>query len=213
MGRSVSIAIPCPDPDNSELLAGGEFAAVLAESVKWSARPEPDPRFSGRIERSERRAIVSIRASDSSGAPMNMLELFVRTRNPEDDTTDKTPMEQEAPGRYVAQLDLEQVSGGVDIVDSAGAMVWRTRAVTAYRREFDAIGPNYANLRRLASLTAGQLVRLDELAEIAGRTRRVGRWEIWPWLAGLALTLMLLDWLGAYTFGKSGIAKAGHTDR
>ncbi len=79
MGRSVSIALPASDPAASELLSKPQFTGVLASNMEWAARPEPDSRFSGRIVRSGPRAIVSLRAVDASGVPMNMLELFVRT--------------------------------------------------------------------------------------------------------------------------------------
>jgi hypothetical protein len=75
--------------------------------------------------------------------------------------------------------------------------------VKTYRREFDAVGPNYANLHRLASLTAGRIVETHELAELAHAGRYSARWEMWPWLAGLALALMLLNWLASRTVFKA----------
>ena len=203
MGRSVSIALPVSDPGASELLNNRTFAGVLASSMEWSARAEPDSRFSGQIVRSGPRAIVNIRAVDASGVPINMLELFVRTLGAAEGSADKAPMEQVAPGRYAAQIDIELIAGGCDIVDSAGTVVWRGGASRTYRREFDAIGPNYDNLRSLASLSGGQLVQVNELAEIARGGRHSSAWELWPWLAGLALALMLLDWLGSRTILKN----------
>ena len=36
-----------------------------------------------------------------------------------------------------------------------------------------------------------------------GASGQTGRWEIWPWLAALALALMLLDWVASRTIQRS----------
>ncbi|MDP6047483.1 MAG: VWA domain-containing protein [Phycisphaerae bacterium] len=203
LGRSVSIALASAGGANSGLLASDEFTDVLAASMKWSARPEPDPRFSGSVTRSGRGAIVNLRAAEPDGAPINMLKLSLRTLADPQAGAEKTPMEQIAPGRYAARIALERLAGGVDVSDASGAVLWRGGAVKTYRREFDAVGPNYANLHRLASLTAGRIVETHELAELAHAGRYSARWEMWPWLAGLALALMLLNWLASRTVFKA----------
>ncbi|MDP6635276.1 MAG: VWA domain-containing protein [Phycisphaerae bacterium] len=203
LGRSVSFAIASDDRANSALLATNEFTSVLASAAKWVARRAPDARFSGNVSRSARDATVTLRAADTAGEPINLLDLSVRTLSGLNQTARETPMQQVAPGRYVAKFAFDESVGGFQVVDAGGAVVWRGGLRKTHPREFDSIGPNYANLRRLASLTGGQLVQAEDLAQIARAAGPAGAWEIWYWLAGLALTLMLLDWIASRTIQRS----------
>jgi len=199
LGRSVSFALATAGGANSALLATPEFTAVLASATKWAARPAPDARFSGRVTRSGRNVLVTVNGADSAGVPINMLELSVRTLAGSDESAREMPMRQVAPGRYTAQFPLGESASDFHVIDAGGRVVWRGGLQKTYPREFDAIGPNYANLRRLASLTGGQLVEAQALTEIARTSRQTGRWEVWPWLAAMALALMLLEWLSSRT--------------
>ncbi|MDP6543553.1 MAG: VWA domain-containing protein [Phycisphaerae bacterium] len=206
LGRSVSLALASAGGANRALLATGEFTAVLASATKWAARPAADARFSGEVTRGGREALVTLRAADSAGAPINMLELSAGALAGLDDNAEKIPMQQIAPGRYTANFELGESASDFHVVDAGGRVVWRGGLQKTYPREFDAIGPNYTNLRRLAALTGGRLVEAPALAEIARTNRQTGRWEIWPWLAAVALTLMLLDWLASRTIQRSTVA-------
>ena len=206
LGRSVSFALASAGGANRALLATGEFTGVLASATKWAARSAPDARFSGEVARSGREAIIMLRAADSAGAPVNMLELSVRTLGGLDESPRKIPMRQVAPGRYTAKFALGESASYFHVVDAGGRVVWRGGLQKTYPPEFDAIGPNYANLRRLAALTGGLLVEPQGLTEIARTGRQTGRWEIWPWLAAVALALMLLDWLASRTIQRSTTA-------
>jgi hypothetical protein len=189
LGRSVSIALA-----GGDLLGDADMESVLASSVKWAARTAPDLRFDGRVERTGSDAIVSVTAIDSGGAPINMLKLFVRTLL-SSGQADTTAMQQTSPGRYAAKFPIERLLSGLDVVDAAGRVVWRGGLRKTYPLEFDAIGPNNANLQRLASLTGGRVVSIDELSELARNAKRAGRLELWYWLAALALAMMLIDWI------------------
>jgi hypothetical protein len=208
LGRSVSLALATADGANSALVATGEFIGALASATKWASRRAPDARFSGEVARRGKAALVTLRAADSAGAPINMLELSVGSLAGLDETVGKTPMRQIAPGRYTAEFALGELASNFHVIDAGGAVVWRGGLQKTYPREFDAIGPNYANLRRLASLTGGRLVEPRALAEIAGASGQTGRWEIWPWLAGLALMLMLLDWIASLRLAVGSTATA-----
>ena len=194
LGRSVSLALASSDGANSDLLADADLGGVLASSVKWAARTAPDSRFDGQVERTGRDAIVSVTAIDADGAPINMLKLSVRTLL-SSGRADTTPMQQTAPGRYTAKFSIERLLSGSDVVDDGGRVVWRGGLRKTYPQEFDAIGPNYANLQRLASLSGGRVVSTEELTELTRNTKRAGRLELWYWLAALALAMMLLDWI------------------
>jgi len=203
LGRSVSFALATAGGANRGLLATGEFTGVLASAAKWAARRAADARFSGEVTRSGRGVLVTLRAADSAGAPIDMLKLSVRTLAGLDEDARKIPMRQIAPGRYTARFELGESALGFHVVDAGGRVVWRGGLQKTYPREFDAIGPNYANLRRLAALTGGRLVEVEGLTELARTSRQTGRWEIWPWLAAVALALMLLDWLASRTIQRS----------
>ncbi|MCP4376859.1 MAG: VWA domain-containing protein, partial [bacterium] len=199
LGRSVAIALASSNRANRALLATKEFIDVLARATKWSARPDSDPRFSGEVARSGRQAIITLRAATESELPINMLRLSVRILAGVDKSARMIPMQQIAPGQYQANFALDQSASDFHVVEDGRSVVWQGGLQKTYPREFDAIGPDYTNLRRLASLTGGQVVEPRELTEILRASGRTGRWELWYWFAGLALAMMLLDWLVSRT--------------
>jgi hypothetical protein len=199
LGRSVALALPTSNGANQALLATKEFIGVLARAAKWSARPGGDPRFSGEVTRDDRRAIITLRAAEESARPINMLKLSVRILAEIDKSARVIPMRQIAPGQYQASFALDQSASDFHVIEDGRSVVWRGRLQKTYPREFDAIGPDYTNLRHLASLTGGRVVEPRELTEILRTSGRTGRWELWYWFAGLALALMLLDWLASRT--------------
>ena len=203
LGRSVSLALATSGGANHGLLATDEFTGVLAAATRWSARRAPDARFSGQVTRSGRQALVNVTAADPVGRPINMLELSVGALTGGDESARKIPMRQVAPGRYAEKFALGERASTFHVTGAGGRVVWQGDLQKTYPREFDAIGPNYANLHRLASLTGGQVVEPQDLARIARTTNQTGRWELWPWLAAVALALMLLDWLASRTIQHS----------
>ena len=204
LGRSVSIALASSNGANAALLATAEFRGALASAVKWSARPAADARFTGELARSGGGdALLNVRAADSGGLPINMLKLSVRAIVEGDEPVASTPMLQIAPGRYAAKLALGRFTSNFHVTDAGARVVWRGGLQKIHPREFDAIGPNRANLRRLASLTAGRLVEPQALNKIARRGEQTGRWEVWLWLAATALALMLADWLARRTIKRT----------
>ena len=204
LGRSASLALATSDRANADLLASDDFAGVLASAIKWTARSAPDPRLSGQVSRSGREVVVTIQAAESDGEPVNMLDLSVSTMGGSDRSARGAAMRQIAPGKYTARFALGRSDSGFQVTDSSGRVVWRGGLQKVYPREFDAIGPNYANLRTLASLVGGTVAEEQELADIALASGHASRWEIWHWLATLALGLMLLDWLASRTTRSAG---------
>jgi len=195
LGRSVSIAATTANNANRALLQSTEFARTLAAAARWVARSGPDARFSGDITHSAAQVVVTVRGADGSG-PINMLKLHLHALDARDGKTTKMPMPQIGPGLYEARFAPGPGASAFHVTDAGGKVLWRGALPRTHPPEFDSIGPNRIALDRLATLTGGTLV---EPADLTERRRDAGRSDLWPWLAGLALAMMLVDWLVART--------------
>jgi len=196
LGRSVSIALATSNNANRALLQTPEFAEMLAAAAKWAARPGPDSRYSGEISRSAGEVIVTLRAADDSG-PINNANLRLGLLDPSRETARSIDMLQVGPGLYEARF--APGPAAFHATGAGGRVVWRGALPRTHPPEFDAIGPDRAQLQRLATLTGGQLVEPGDLADLTAQKRDAGKTDLWPFLAGLALVLMLTDWLVSRT--------------
>jgi len=198
LGRSVSIALATSNNANRALLQTPEFARTLAAAARWVARPGPNSRFSGDAARRAGEVIVTLRAADESG-PVNKADLRLALLDAGENAARRIEMPQVGPGLYEARFAPDAAALAFHAIDAGGHVVWRGALPRTHPPEFDAIGPDRAQLRRLATLTGGKLVEPRDLANLTARRRDAGKSDLWPFLAGLALAIMLADWLVART--------------
>jgi hypothetical protein len=202
LGRSVSIALPVVAALNADLSRAGEFGRLLAGAAEWARRLPNDPRFSCDLSRGGGQVRLRVEAEDAAG-PMNLRKLTARLiavggegaagggRNAE---PREVPLEQVAPGRYEAGLGEAEEPIGVEVVGGDRAAVWRGTWGASYAEEFAAIGPDWANLQRLASLTGGRIVPMGSLSATGRDLVSEGYKPVAAALLAIAAALMLIEW-------------------
>jgi len=195
LGRTVALAVPMDDPkSNRAWRASAQWEALLTAATRWVLAPEPDPRFTGTLRRTGGKFHVTVEATDSTGS-MNLLELTAAAaRGAEPAGGEETPLLQTAPGRYEARIDTGTGPVALAVRDPGGRVVWRSAGASTCPPEFQGIGPDWGNLRRLAELTGGQILAVGALPE-AGRDLHAQTYRpLWAYLLCAALGVMLLDW-------------------
>lgn len=194
LGRSAGLAIPLEGAANSPAVASPQFQDLLRAMLAWSARPADDPRFDLQTRVQADRILVRVEADDA-GTPINNLELRARLRQGDSPQVQQATLVQTGPGVYEASLPAPTLAGWL-AVDRQQQVVCQ-QAVEAGTQEFAAIGANWDNLRKLAQITGGKIVRASELEDLTAGLHKDSLTPVWPILLGLALLLMLADWCGA----------------
>ncbi|KKL09563.1 hypothetical protein LCGC14_2564590, partial [marine sediment metagenome] len=183
---------PLVDPHNAGWRNSPDVARLLTAAVQWVLRSDNDPRLSAELLRNGDRLDVAISASQD-GRPINDMQLTLHVWAGASPSSAR--LDQVAPGRYQASIDCPfRVPAAVAVRDQTGATLWRGSAAAMYPSEFRTLGVNRRNLRRLAQLTGGKIVRADQLAAALTRVRVAERTDLWPYLLAVALSLMLAEW-------------------
>jgi len=192
LGRSVSIAV---DPAGSAaLLESDAFGRTLAAEVAWAQSPAVDPRFSGEISRDGGELRISVEARDADG-PVNLLDLMAEAAPAEASAEPvRGPMRQTAPGRYEGRLPAPHGAIVLHVRETSGRPVWRKAIGGMYPPEFTATGADWESLNRLAELTGGQIVSMDELAASIASAPAMAPTPVWRWALLAALACMLAEW-------------------
>lgn len=210
-GRSVALALPLEGPYNRQWRRSPEAATLLAAAVEWAAMPAGDSRFYGQVDRPSGAPRLSIWAEDD-GRPINGLAPLAEVSGA-DGQAEAVAVPQTAPGLYQAGLPPWGASPAmvrVRVEDSQGArLVWRQAMPGRYAEELTRVGVNDAALEELARWTGGAVISADELARRMRAVRRAQGVELWPYLVGLALALMLIEWVTTRLVRKSQETPAG----
>jgi len=213
LGRSVTLVMSAGAGENPTWVQSGELARVVGRAVRWSLRPALDGRFDGQARRQDGRIRVTIEARDANG-PINGLDLAGRivpvVASP-GEAGAGFPLVQTAPGRYEGATGDGGTPAGVEVLagdgstdrspqtDSAssqpsGRVVWQDALSATAPAELAAVGPDAANLSRLAELTGGRIVSAQDLGDFGQRLAAARRTDLWPALLAVAVALMLAEW-------------------
>ncbi len=192
LGRSVCLAVPLGTGRNASWWRSAEARALLPAAARWTLRSDNDPRFSAEIERAGPRLRIAVAAADA-GRPIDELDLAAAVSA--GDAERSVPLEQVAPGRYRGSIDAPpEAPAAVAVRTGDGATVWRGAAAATYPREYARLGADDDALRRLAERTGGRVVPASGLARALRESHARRLTELWPWLLGAALLLMLSEW-------------------
>ena len=194
LGRSASLALPLSADANGPLPASPEFRALTEKLLDWAQSAQDDPRFDLRITRRADQLVARIEANDAK-VPMNLLGLTARVHLSGSADAVPVAMPQVAPGAYECELPAPSETAWLAVYDGP-RRVARQAIESSYSREFADIGVHRDNLRKLAEITGGRVVRPAELQDLAGQMRRETLCPLWPYLLAGALLLMLIDWCG-----------------
>jgi len=197
LGRTVALAAPLDGGHNRAWRASPATAKLLPSAVRWTARPEGDPRFHADLRRQDATLVIAVRAGEP-GEPLNGLSLTAACL-PAGEAGGEgaltVPLDQVAPGRYRGEASCPSGAPAAVMVRGAdGSAVWRGSAAATYPREYRRLGADREALRRLAELTGGRVVAADRLAGAltAATARRMT--ELWPWLIAFAAAIVLAEW-------------------
>jgi hypothetical protein len=194
LGRSVSIAIPVDANLNAALGWSQIFQDLLSRAALWAARTTYDERFSCDVFQVGGK--VRLRVEAAAGGPMNLLKLTARFARPgEAGAVREVSLEQVAPGRYEADLGAAAEPLLIEVVGSEGRTNWRGAWGASYGQEFGGIGPDWANLQRLASLAGGRIVPMTSLRATGAEFLRSEYTPLAAVLLAAAVAIMLLEWM------------------
>ena len=201
LGRSMSLALPpqflwrAPaDSTNPDWRAWPGLEDFLAAAVEWASRPGQDPRFYADLQPKEGTGAIRVTAADRNG-PINLLKLKALVQSlAQPRRVEEVALDQVGPGLYEATLPEGSEGAGVALCQEDGKVVWQGSVPAGPAMEFERIGANWPNLRRLADLAEARIVSQRALASLA---RRLGarRFEaVWPYTLAAAVAMMLLEW-------------------
>lgn len=192
LGRSVTLAVPPEEPGAAAWLTRWQVLPMLAGSVRWTLRPEGDPRFACTAERADGGLEVTVMAGEA-GAPMNLLDMTAVVQPVGDGPVIESPLKQVAPGRYSASL--HRAAGSASVAVREGG---RTACLLALPEgaaaEYAAVGPDWQALNKLAELGGGRILSGSQVQDLLADWREKAYVSLWPALLGAALGLMLIDW-------------------
>lgn len=198
LGRSVSLALHPGRGQNPEWQAAGRLVRLAGAAARWALRPGGDARFTGRLRRGPGGLHVLVDAEDAN-TPLNLLSLTGRIVSHDPAAGDAGPfrLTQTAPGRYEAHAAAPSAPASLSVSLPEGSPVWQTALARAAPGELAAVGADWANLRALAELTGGRIVREAELADLRERLLADRSSDLWPVLLAAAAVLMLAEWATA----------------
>lgn len=166
----------------------------------------PDPAqgpLTVRIQPGAEQATIVADARDDDGSPLDLADVGARVQTPDGQET-TLRLKQVAPGRYEAPLDAANVGAytvGVALRKADQQLEANAGWARPYAAEF-ARQPDRALLERIASISGGNVLDQNSVAEsVRAEAPRPTR-AYWPWLVGLALVLWPLEiavrrrWIG-----------------
>lgn len=196
LGRSVALAVPVSADLNAAWQADPSAGQLLAGAVRWVMRGDNDPRFDVELRRRGERLNIRVTAGQDA-RPMNLLALTANVlAAPSAGQTAPTlvALEQQAPGLYHAAAPVPGDSPAAVTLHAGGAVVWHGTDPLLYAGEYRRLGADMENLRSLADLAGGSVVRPDQLRQRLGQSYAGRMTPLGPGLLLAGLLLMLAEW-------------------
>jgi hypothetical protein len=201
LGRSAALALPLPPSGNASLHNDEQLARLLAAMVNWARRPGDDGRFQLQTIPQPGGVLVRLEAADSAG-PMNALDLSAQIRQGGTSQLVARPLLQVAPGVYECSLPAPAPGAWLTVASGPKTLCSAAMEQTC-AAEFALVGADWDNLRKLAEITGGRIVRGADLERLTLTMHNSGLTRAWPYLLGAALALMLLDWCASRLIRRS----------
>jgi hypothetical protein len=177
------------------------YAKLWAQIVRDSARRDAGDGVRWQVQREGRSATVELTAQRADGSFRNGLQPQVRITPPSGPAAVQS-LRQVAPGRYTAEVALAAASTHpwrFELLHSAGigaaelAQAGSRRLFYAYSDEYRVLPPNLPLLRALSEQTGGAFAPKAEEIFAPRGDRGFSATSLWPYCAGVALLLFLLD--------------------
>jgi hypothetical protein len=200
----------------AEWLNWPQFGQFWAQVVRHALRKAEAKGTVVQIERSGRKAVVSLDAIDPSGRFLNRVATELTMVDPHL-ATSKLEMVQVAPGRYQAEFDTTQ-PGAYQLMFSqtqeSQLLGRQSRGLAVGYPDELRLRPTNSDLLRSVAAAAGGRFDITPGAVFAAPERSAPRAEpLWPYLATAAVLLFVLDVALrridlSVVFGRAGSARA-----
>ena len=204
LGRSIGLATVLGEGENAAWQGSAKVAQLLRAAVAGCMRMTPDTQggdYSAAVVEEGRRWLVRFTARDADGLPVNLPRLTLHIEALADTTGGRdVDLPQVAPGQYEVAADRPEGAYLLTVREATKGLLWQKAYGRGAPREYRAIGADRDNLRRLAELTGGKIVSASGVGQAARQWDSERYTDIWPALAGVALLLMLVDWVATRTW-------------
>ena len=198
LGRTVAFTSDAKSKWAQDWLGWGKYQQFWTQTAKWALRRVEAAEFNTQVSVDAGQGHISVEAIDREGNFRNFLRLRTTVISPRG-ARQEVVLEQAGPGRYEARFDTREVGSyllNLQDLDEQGNLRGSQvlGASVNYSPEFDASGPNFPLLRRLAELGGGKL--LDPAIENPfriGRLRTFQPRDLWDLLLKLVVCLFILD--------------------
>lgn len=203
LGKSAAFTSDAAARWSSNWLGWPGFGQVLAAVTGWVARDPQPPGFETTLQVEQGEGRVRVRARTADGSPIHALSLEARVTGPAGAAPiEPLRLEQTAPGTYEATFVASRPGAYfVQVAHEAAAgeaprAAGSAGAVLAYPREYRDLTSDTALLARLARITRGEALTLDDPPARVFAGPRVGRRShrpLAPFLFVAAGVFLLLD--------------------
>ena len=177
------------------------YGPLFGGLVRWVAREPQAPGYATTLELDEGQARLEVNVRAPDGAPITGLNLGANlTGPPGSGELPRLQLRPVAPGRYVAEAEVQRSGAYFATVDSKGedkaVPVGNAGAVLAYPREYRHLEHDQELLDRLAELGGGESLTLDDPPDVFAGERQTRydyrplAWLLFP-VAGLLLLVEL----------------------
>ena len=175
------------------------YGKFVSQMVKWARQKEGPRNYRVEILRKWGKGTFSVDVTNDQNRFVNNLDLKTKVLFPS--KTDRTiPLDQVAPGRYQGSFPAEEIGEYyLSLFSSETKGPSRSQIFgygIPYTEEYSTRGINYDLLKRLASITKGRLLKLEDssynLFSAQSDTKEYGL-RLWPYLALLSLFLLIVD--------------------
>jgi Mg-chelatase subunit ChlD/uncharacterized membrane protein len=201
LGKAVAFTSDASARWSAPWIAWPGFDAVLGGAIGWAARDPQPPGFATTLQVEQGEGRVRVRAETADGSPIHGLALEGRVSGPAGAApVSPVRLEQVAPGTYEASFVATRPGAYFVQVaqerDGVAAAAGSAGAVLAYPREYRDLVSDTALLQRLATITRGEALTLDDAPARVFEGVRAGRRShqpLAPYLLLAAGVLLLLD--------------------
>jgi uncharacterized membrane protein/Mg-chelatase subunit ChlD len=199
LGRSVAFTSDLSGRWGKDWVRWEHYGKFISQMVKWAQRTETQQNYTATIERKGEQGIFTVDVTDPQNRFMNNLDLNVNILFPSKNSQ-TLGLDQIAPGRYQCSFPAEDIGDyyfslfGAEPGDSGRPQVFGFGI--PYTEEFTSTDVNLPLLERLASITNGKVLTVEntpnDLFTVQSGVKDYGK-SLWSHFALACLLLLIVD--------------------
>jgi VWA domain-containing protein len=193
-GRSASFALACGKGLDTTWPKSPGADRLLDAAVAWCARPTGEGRFLGTLTRRAGGMHLALEAAEGA-EDVDLLELVLDVHPLAGGDPRTVTLRQDGPGNYSATFPASDEPCTLVVRHPGQGIVWQRTLGEDYAIEFGQTGADWDALRELAEASGGRVISQVQMHAELTRGLRLGYAHFWPWLVGLGVAAMLLEWV------------------